>query len=42
MRAFTASCWHFFNFDQILEERQALLSQQEMDLERWDEKLIEE
>jgi hypothetical protein len=26
MRTFTTSCWHSFNFDQILEERRIFLS----------------
>jgi hypothetical protein len=40
--AFTASYQCYFNFDRILDERQTLLSLQEMDLERWEEKLMEE
>jgi hypothetical protein len=37
-----ASCRHSLNFDHILEERWILLSLQETDLERWEERLTEE
>jgi DNA replication initiation complex subunit (GINS family) len=40
--AFTASCRRSFSFDQILEEHQTLLSMQETNLERREEKLMEE
>jgi hypothetical protein len=42
MRAFTTCCRRSFNFDWILVERQILLSLQETDLEREEEKLEEE
>jgi hypothetical protein len=42
MRTFTTSCWHSFNFDQILEERRIFLSLKETDVERQEEKLVEE
>jgi hypothetical protein len=42
IHAFMAGCRCSFNFDQILEERWVLHSLQEMDLERWEEKLEEE
>jgi hypothetical protein len=39
---FTASCRRSFSFDQILEERRTLLSVQDINLERREEKLMEE
>jgi hypothetical protein len=42
MHPFIANCWRSLNFNQILEERQTLLSLQETDLEKQEEKLMEE
>jgi hypothetical protein len=42
IHAFLASCRRSFNFDWNLEERRILLSLQEIDLERWEEKFEEQ
>jgi hypothetical protein len=42
MHSFTTSSRCSFNFDQVLEESRTFLSIQEMNLGRWEEKLMEE